>query len=774
MAGKRRFTVEILGDEKDLTKAARRGEQALGDLEDAATDAGRGIVQASDRARVSVEKLTDEQLEQHAAQVQVRKAALDLAAAQRAVERSQSNLRGTEESRQRALVRLSRAEITHAKAVRAAAKDAADAVEDAADRSTRGYLSLSKGLGSGLRAGITGAMQGAAASILAAGVVLGTAAMKGFRQGLDALDTKAALKVRLGLSPEEASRLGAVAGRVYAGAYGDSLDEVNSALRSVISSGAAMRDASDAQLEDITGKVLNLSKTFEQDLGATTRAVGQMIRTGLARDAGEALDIITRGFQTGGDKADDLLDTVNEYGTQWRKVGLSGAQAMGLISQGLRAGARDSDIVADAIKEFSIRAVDGSKLTAEGFKSIGLNAGDMAARIGAGGKTANDALDLTLDRLRRIEDPVKRSQTAVALFGTQAEDLGDALFALDPSSAVAALGKVGGAADQMGKDLTTPRAQLTAIKRQLEQRMTAGILEVFDWVKANRAEVTEGLFAVARGLLAMSPALGVVAAGALYAGAGLLYLAAAKAKISGKDEAASRLFEMAGGMKDAAGSAVRLSADITKRMMPALDAAEQDLKGQNLAARAAASGNAAAARAAVGLSRQSIAAARNVRGVTGALRGVPRNTTFRVRGDTSQARGAIGDILRRLSVLQNGRTVHVVQIVGDNQVNYGGGVGRGGRTAAWRGGEVRGGIPGRDSVPAILAPGEVVADTELTKAMKRYFLGGRGPAGAAGGGVVVLEVRSGGSRLDDLLVEILRNAVRVRGGGNVQLALGRG
>lgn len=48
-------------------------------------------------------------------------------------------------------------------------------------------------------------------------------------------------------------------------------------------------------------------------------------------------------------------------------------------------------------------------------------------------------------------------------------------------------------------------------------------------------------------------------------------------------------------------------------------------------------------------------------------------------------------------------------------------------------------------------------------------------AGAGAGGTVVLEVRSGGSKLDDLLVEVLRKAVRVRGGrgpNSVQLALG--
>ncbi|WP_320069750.1 hypothetical protein [Micromonospora sp. RTGN7] len=44
--------------------------------------------------------------------------------------------------------------------------------------------------------------------------------------------------------------------------------------------------------------------------------------------------------------------------------------------------------------------------------------------------------------------------------------------------------------------------------------------------------------------------------------------------------------------------------------------------------------------------------------------------------------------------------------------------------------------------------------------------------GAGGGGAMVLEIRSGGSALDDLLVEILRGAIRRRG-GNVQVVLGR-
>lgn len=46
-------------------------------------------------------------------------------------------------------------------------------------------------------------------------------------------------------------------------------------------------------------------------------------------------------------------------------------------------------------------------------------------------------------------------------------------------------------------------------------------------------------------------------------------------------------------------------------------------------------------------------------------------------------------------------------------------------------------------------------------------------AGGGGGAPVVLEIRSSGSPVDDFLVDRLRKAVWVKGGGNVQLALGR-
>ena len=82
------------------------------------------------------------------------------------------------------------------------------------------------------------------------------------------------------------------------------------------------------------------------------------------------------------------------------------------------------DKVGDAIKEMSIRVVDGSATTQEGFSAIGLNADEMAAKFAAGGDSAKEAFDQTIQALADMDDPLAQSQAGVALFGTMWEDLG--------------------------------------------------------------------------------------------------------------------------------------------------------------------------------------------------------------------------------------------------------------------------------------------------------------------------------------------------------------
>jgi SLT domain-containing protein len=306
--------------------------------------------------------------------------------------------------------------------------------------------------------------QGLAAAGAAAGAVLVAATVSAVEK--ERMADK--LSAQLGLTGRGAKQAGKIAGDLYSGAVVESFEDGAAAVRAVMGSGLIDDKATTKSIKAITTQVADLANTFEQDLVGTTNAATQLIRTGLAKDAPAALDLLTAGLQSSADKGGDFLETINEYSTQFRKAGLDGATAVGLLNQAIRAGARDSDIAADAIKEFSIRAIDGSDSSSAGFKALGLSAKDMAAQFAQGGEAANGVLDVTLDKLRGVKDPVKQSQIAVQLFGTQAEDLGASLLAMDPSSAAAELGQFGGAAKRVGDTIRgNTSTELKVLQRQL-------------------------------------------------------------------------------------------------------------------------------------------------------------------------------------------------------------------------------------------------------------------------------------------------------------------
>ncbi|MGW9280705.1 phage tail tape measure protein [Streptomyces diastaticus] len=288
---------------------------------------------------------------------------------------------------------------------------------------------------------------------LAAGGAIAVGIGAGIAEALEREVSNDLLAAQLGASPAEAKKLGEAAGAVYSAGYGESVADANEALKSLWQQGLVPADATADELADISKRAMDVATVLGDDVGPTSNAVGQMLKTGLAKNAEEAFDILTRGAQQGVNKSEDLLDTFNEYGTQFRNVGLSGKDAMGLLSQGLQAGARDADVVADTLKEFSIEAVAGSDKIGDAWEALGLDSDKLFAQMGKGGDSARDALDQTLKALNKMEPGTKRNAMAVELFGTKAEDMGDALYALDLDTAAAELGKVDGAAKAAGETM---------------------------------------------------------------------------------------------------------------------------------------------------------------------------------------------------------------------------------------------------------------------------------------------------------------------------------
>ncbi|MFJ2909353.1 phage tail tape measure protein [Streptomyces sp. NPDC087228] len=304
----------------------------------------------------------------------------------------------------------------------------------------------------------------------AAGVAAGAILMAGIGQALDQSRITGRLAAQLGATPAVAQKYGRIAGQMYAAGVTEDFQGAADAISATMRAGLLPTGATNAQIREISTNVTDLASTFELDLGQTANAVGQIMKTGLAPNAKAALDIITKGMQGMGPRADDIADTFNEYSVIFQRLGLSAQSATGLMSQGMRAGARDTDVVADALKEFTIEGVAGSAKIVSGFQNIGLNSSQMVDMISAGGPKATQALQMTLDKLRAMEDPVKRDAAATELFGTKSEDVQKALLALDPSKAVSALGNFSGAADKAGNSLRdNAGTRVEAFKRGLEQ-----------------------------------------------------------------------------------------------------------------------------------------------------------------------------------------------------------------------------------------------------------------------------------------------------------------
>ncbi|MER7164493.1 phage tail tape measure protein [Micromonospora sp. NPDC000207] len=349
---------------------------------------------------------------------------------------------------------------------------------------------------------------GLAAAGLGAGI--GAAVGAGIASTLNIGAANDKLRAQLDLTAQESARLGKVAGELYSSNYGDSMATVNEAISSVIRNVPELRNASAPVLKEISAGALDIARVFDQDVGGVTSAVSSMLKSGLAPSAEAALDILTKGFQSGADKGQDLLDTFTEYSVQFDKLGLDGPRALGVINQLLAGGARNGDLAADAIKEFSLRAIDGSKTSAEGYKLLGLNAEQMTKTIAAGGPAARTAFGEVVSKLNAMKDPVDRNTAGVALFGTKFEDLGASFRKLDVDALTDGLGKVDGATKGLADQ--SDQARINGFIRTLQQGFV-GVIggEVLPAVQKfaaeNKDQLTAGLEAAKQAGQDILPAL---------------------------------------------------------------------------------------------------------------------------------------------------------------------------------------------------------------------------------------------------------------------------
>lgn len=183
-------------------------------------------------------------------------------------------------------------------------------------------------------------------------------------------------------------------------------------------------------LEKLTKSAMALQKTFDWDPTELTRATDMAYKQwGYSHT--QTMGLLAKGAQMGLDKNQNLLDSMNEYAVHFKKIGMSGEDMIKVFAAVGKQGVFDFDKAGDALKEFSIRAIDGSDSTVGAYVQLGLNADTMAKQIAKGGPTAKRTFATILESIKSVKDPVKQDAIGVALFGTMWEDMGKkAIFAL--------------------------------------------------------------------------------------------------------------------------------------------------------------------------------------------------------------------------------------------------------------------------------------------------------------------------------------------------------
>lgn len=265
-----------------------------------------------------------------------------------------------------------------------------------------------------------GAIEGVAGALAAAGITAKVTEIATAVYDLAESFTEAEkiIVASTGATGQELDKLMESSLNVFASSSAESLNDVAAGMTAVKTSTGLAGE----ELEAATGYALSLENALGFEVAESSRTASALMKN-FGLTAKEAYNLITIGAQEGANKNGDLMDILNEYSAQYAALGLSADEFMSSLIDGAEAGVFSVDKVGDAVKEFNIRAKDGSETSAEAFELLGMDAEAMTAKFAAGGDTARTAFFEVVNALDSMSDPIEKNTAAVGLFGTMYEDL---------------------------------------------------------------------------------------------------------------------------------------------------------------------------------------------------------------------------------------------------------------------------------------------------------------------------------------------------------------
>lgn len=308
-------------------------------------------------------------------------------------------------------------------AIKIGAQDAASGPIGAVTNALRQLTSSTGVVGrgfSGLQAVVQGALLGGMALLVAGFLGVGMAA---FDMANEVSAATAKLSGQLGLDAEQAEAYGETVKNIYGQNFGESVAAVGEAVGAVSLQFSRLGGVTQETIEAATINAYRLADAYDIEVSeAAAAAAGLMNDFGLSQE--EAFDLITTGFQNGMNASDDYLDSLGEYGVQFAGLGFEADQFFSVLLTGQEAGVLGTDKMADAVKEWGIIMNEGGDRASQALAALDMDYNAMAASVSAGDAVWADYFGEIVSGLQEVEDPIKRQQLAVQLFGTMAEDMG--------------------------------------------------------------------------------------------------------------------------------------------------------------------------------------------------------------------------------------------------------------------------------------------------------------------------------------------------------------
>ena len=327
------------------------------------------------------------------------------------------------------------------------------------DSKIEGSQGKMSSFGSKASALIGGAVVTAAAAAAAAIAAVGVAA---FSVSQDTETAARQIEASLGLSRAEAERLAEAARGVFGQNFANSVTEAGEAVALLVQhiEGVA------GQEEALTAKAFAISDAFGPPIEEVIAAVSVLTEEFEGLDPTQAFDLVAAGFQKGLDKSGDFLDSIGEYSGLFGDAKFGADEFFSVLETGQAGGVLGTDKIADAVKEFQIRVAEGSEDVGDAMHALGLSYAEIEDDLATGEQSMADVFATVVEKLNEIDDPLERNRAAVALFGTQAEDLG-VNFTQGLSMAQTSLEDMAGAADSLNAQYDTLGGALGAIWREL-------------------------------------------------------------------------------------------------------------------------------------------------------------------------------------------------------------------------------------------------------------------------------------------------------------------